>query len=79
LLDAEKSLRGRALKEGAGLRVNGSAKEVVRCSVTNIEMDGSIERGQFHEIKLAKRAFFLRWRGGKSVPAEYANWLYWFY
>jgi hypothetical protein len=39
LLYTKKSFGGRALKEGAGLRVNGSAEEVVRRGISNIEMN----------------------------------------
>src|SRR5580692_6852201 len=62
---ADKSHGGGALQERASLSIDGSAEEVVRRCVANVEMNLRIEGGEFDEFGFTERALF-HWRRGRK-------------
>src|SRR5271154_878469 len=69
-MSAQQGLRRRALQKRARLRVNRSAKEIIRRSVANIELDRGIERRKFDQIRLTKISYLRRGMIGQCLASQ---------
>ncbi len=70
VVGTQQSLRGRTLKESAGVAVKRRAEKVPGSGVADVELDRRVEGDQFHEFGPAEVARFLGRFGGQGPGAE---------
>src|SRR5580693_8012032 len=73
-MSAKQRFRRRPLKKCSCLRIDGRAQKIVRCGVTDIELDGGIEPDQLHQIGI-EECPLLEWRAG--LERLCTQFLYW--
>src|SRR5262249_37732739 len=76
LVHAHQRFRSRLLHEGLGRSVERRAAKIVRSGVTNVELQGGVQRGQIDQVRLAELAWLMRRSGGKrffTQPFELPN------
>src|ERR1043166_461838 len=71
---AQERLGRGTLQKGSCLGVNGRAEKIVFRGVANVQMNGSVQRGELHKVGRAKFSGFVRWFSRQRLFAKLFHW-----